>query len=153
MPGNPAGLARVDHLFGTNFYKNTFGSSPIVFGAFPSLHSGFACIIAMFLGFLLPRRAVFIGSGIYVLWLWWATMYLQHHYFIDVLGGLGYAGASFWWGRGKMIGHKLKEAHLTMTDDGYRLISVNVDNKQSQGGLESEILFDSSRMPSPPPSP
>ncbi|KAK3064143.1 Phosphatidylinositol:ceramide phosphoinositol transferase (IPC synthase), partial [Teratosphaeriaceae sp. CCFEE 6253] len=46
--GSPAGLAAIDRLFGGQFYTNTFLASPVVFGAFPSLHSGFVSIEALF---------------------------------------------------------------------------------------------------------
>lgn len=85
MPGSPGGLARIDKLFGTNGYTSTFTASPMVFGAFPSLHSGSAITEALFLSHAFPRlRPVF---WTYVLWIWWSTMYLTHHYFVDLVGG------------------------------------------------------------------
>ena len=44
MEGSPAGLARIDQLFGVDMYTSTFTASPLVFGAFPSLHAGCATI-------------------------------------------------------------------------------------------------------------
>ncbi|BFZ56282.1 Phosphatidylinositol:ceramide phosphoinositol transferase (IPC synthase) [Savitreella phatthalungensis] len=85
MPGSPGGLARIDQLFGTSTYTSTFTASPMVFGAFPSLHSGSATIEALFLAHCFPRfRRYFFA---YVLWIWWSTMYLTHHYFVDLIGG------------------------------------------------------------------
>lgn len=85
MPGNPGGLARVDALLGTSMYKNAFNGSPLVFGAMPSLHSGFAAIMTIF-AFHFSRK---LGSilSVYVMWQWWATMYLHHHYMVDLIGG------------------------------------------------------------------
>ncbi|PBP15540.1 PAP2-domain-containing protein, partial [Diplocarpon rosae] len=40
MEGSPAGLARIDKLLGVDMYTTNFTASPLVFGAFPSLHSG-----------------------------------------------------------------------------------------------------------------
>lgn len=40
IPGSPAGLAAIDKLFGVPFYTPLFTGSPMVFGAFPSLHAG-----------------------------------------------------------------------------------------------------------------
>ncbi|RKP00503.1 hypothetical protein CXG81DRAFT_13141, partial [Caulochytrium protostelioides] len=85
MPGNPGGLARVDALFGTAMYANAFGNSPLVFGAFPSLHSGFAVIIMLFA--LHFNRILGRVLCVYVCWQWWATMYLHHHYMVDLLFG------------------------------------------------------------------
>ena len=85
MAGSPAGLARIDKLFGLDMYTSTFTASPLVFGAFPSLHAGNATIEALFLSYLFPRfRPAFIA---YTLWIWWATMYLSHHYAVDLVGG------------------------------------------------------------------
>jgi len=48
LPGDPGGLARVDKLFGIEFYNGTFSKSPLVFGAFPSLHVGWPVLLAFF---------------------------------------------------------------------------------------------------------
>jgi len=32
-----------------------------------------------------------LGVGVYVCWQWWATMYLRHHWRIDLLAGAGYS--------------------------------------------------------------
>lgn len=85
MPGSPAGLARVDALFGIDMYTTNFTTAPMPFGAFPSLHAANATLLALFMSFCFPRfRAFFI---FYVGWLWWATMYLNHHYAVDLVGG------------------------------------------------------------------
>lgn len=85
MAGSPAGLARIDKLFGLDMYTSNFTASPLVFGAFPSLHAGSATIEALFLSHVFPKlRPFFIG---YTLWIWWATMYLSHHYAVDLVGG------------------------------------------------------------------
>jgi inositol phosphorylceramide synthase catalytic subunit len=85
VPGSPAGLAAIDKLFGFDMYTTTFTASPQVFGAFPSLHSGNATLEALFLSNLFPRLTpLFIA---YTMWLWWATMYLSHHYAIDLVAG------------------------------------------------------------------
>lgn len=83
--GSPAGLARIDELFGIALYTPGFTSSPMVFGAFPSMHAGSATIEALFMGRVFPKlKPLFIA---YTLWLWWATMYLSHHYAVDLVGG------------------------------------------------------------------
>ncbi|KAL7748898.1 hypothetical protein RI367_005811 [Sorochytrium milnesiophthora] len=46
--GDPAGLARIDTYFNMTMYHDMFRHSPVVFGAFPSLHSAFATSIALF---------------------------------------------------------------------------------------------------------
>lgn len=85
IAGSPAGLAAIDKLFGIDMYTSTFTASPQVFGAFPSMHSANATLEALFLSHLFPHLSpVFFG---YALWLCWATMYLSHHYAIDLVAG------------------------------------------------------------------
>ena len=83
--GSPAGLAAIDELFGIALYTPTFTGSPMVFGAFPSLHAGSAVMEALFMSHVFPRLTPLFA--LYTLWLWWATMYLSHHYAVDLVGG------------------------------------------------------------------
>ncbi|OBA19994.1 PAP2-domain-containing protein [Metschnikowia bicuspidata var. bicuspidata NRRL YB-4993] len=85
MNGSPGGLGRIDELFGVDMYTTTFQNSPLVFGAFPSLHSGCAVMDVLFLCWLFPRFTPLWWS--YAALLWWSTMYLTHHYFIDLIFG------------------------------------------------------------------
>ncbi len=86
MLGSPGGLARIDTLLHLDLYTTNFSkNSPVVFGAFPSLHSGSATMDALFLSWLFPKfTPLFV---VYITWLWWSTMYLTHHYFIDLMAG------------------------------------------------------------------
>lgn len=85
MHGSPGGLGRIDALFGADMYTTAFSTSPVIFGAFPSLHAGCSVVDVLWLCWLFPgARVVWWG---YALWLWWSTMYLTHHYFIDLIGG------------------------------------------------------------------
>ncbi|KAJ3476722.1 hypothetical protein NLI96_g10971 [Meripilus lineatus] len=94
MRGSPAGLGRIDKLFHSNGYTLAFSNSPVVFGAFPSLHSACATIEALFISHFFPQATKWIWS--YTLVLYWATMYLTHHYLIDVVGGSCMAVAFFY---------------------------------------------------------
>lgn len=85
MYGSPGGLGRIDAFLGFDMYTSAFSNSPVVFGAFPSLHSGCAVMDVLFLCWLFPRYR-FVWWG-WATWLWWSTMYLTHHYFIDLIGG------------------------------------------------------------------
>lgn len=94
MEGSPAGLARIDALLGVDMYTTSFTTAPLPFGAFPSLHSGDATLEALFMSYAFPRfRWLFIT---YVAWIWWATMYLNHHYAIDLVAGSLIAAAAFY---------------------------------------------------------
>ncbi|KAJ9096503.1 hypothetical protein QFC19_007157 [Naganishia cerealis] len=85
MSGSPGGLARIDAILGVDMYTSNFSNAPVVFGAFPSLHSGMSVMDALFLCWLFPKYKVVWWA--YAVWLWWSTMYLTHHYFIDLIGG------------------------------------------------------------------
>ena len=101
IKGSPAGLAAIDKLFGVPIYTPSFTGSPMVFGAFPSLHAGSAVTEALFLSYVFPRlKPVFVT---YTLWLWWATMYLNHHYAVDLVGGSILAGVVFYITRAKFL--------------------------------------------------
>ena len=85
MKGSPGGLGRIDILLGLDLYTTGFTNSPLIFGAMPSLHSGCSTMDALWLSYLFPKfTPLFI---FYVCWLWFSTMYLTHHYFIDVVVG------------------------------------------------------------------
>jgi len=89
MHGDPAGLQRIDKLFHIDIYTTTFTGNPLPWGAWPSLHSGFASYSAVFLSYLYPKFTPLFF--LYVAWIWWATMYLGHHYLVDLIGGFIYA--------------------------------------------------------------
>ncbi|TKA65394.1 hypothetical protein B0A55_09378 [Friedmanniomyces simplex] len=99
--GEAAGLAAIDQLLGNDFYTAKFAASPVVFGAFPSLHSGWATIEMLFMSHLFPRfRPLFV---FYFLWLWWTTMYLSHHYAVDLVAGSLISGIAYFVARGTFL--------------------------------------------------
>jgi len=102
MKGDAAGLYRVDEMFDISFYKNMFDSSPVVFGSFPSLHCGWPSALALIVFFdtNLPKALKWVSVG-YVAFVALAVMYLQHHYFVDVFGGVFYAVVVY-----KLVGPK-----------------------------------------------
>ena len=94
MPGSPGGLIRIDQILGTAMYSSTFTASPVVFGALPSLHSANATIEALYLAYIFPWTKKWVIA--YVFWMWWATMYLTHHYFVDLVFGSILAVCTFY---------------------------------------------------------
>ncbi|KAF9242821.1 PAP2-domain-containing protein [Melanogaster broomeanus] len=94
IPGSPGGLARIDALFGGDGYQTAFSNSPLVFGAFPSLHAGWATLGALFITHFWDGTGRYVW--VYVGVLYWSTMYLTHHYLIDVVGGACMATAFFY---------------------------------------------------------
>jgi hypothetical protein len=86
--GDPAGLICFDtHVIHRPFFTNIYSHSPVVFGAFPSLHAAWPFLIALF---CLPNIGTRMLGWLYVVWVWWAAMYLRHHYLLDLLGGAAY---------------------------------------------------------------
>ncbi|GJJ09585.1 hypothetical protein Clacol_003808 [Clathrus columnatus] len=106
MPGSPGGLARIDALFHSNGYTTTFSNAPVVFGAFPSLHSGCATIEALVVSHFFPAATPYVWA--YTGVLYWATMYLTHHYLIDVVGGACLATAFFYFFLPAELDHNTK---------------------------------------------
>ncbi|KAH8668871.1 PAP2 superfamily protein [Xylariales sp. PMI_506] len=104
MQGSPAGLARVDALLGIDMYTTGFTTAPVPFGAFPSLHAADATIEALFMSHCFPQfRSLFI---FYVGWLWWATMYLSHHYAVDLVAGSLLSAIVFFIARSRWLPHR-----------------------------------------------
>lgn len=101
MPGSPAGLARIDAIFGFDMYTTNFTNAPLPFGAFPSLHAANAVLEALFMCHCFPQfRTAFV---VYAGWVWWATMYLSHHYAVDLVGGGLIAAAFFYTVRARWL--------------------------------------------------
>lgn len=92
--GSAGGLMRIDHLLGGSGYQTTFAGAPVVFGAFPSLHAGMATIEALTWSHFFPWLRPYAWA--YAAVLYWATMYLTHHYLIDVVCGACLATACFY---------------------------------------------------------
>ena len=83
-----AGTIRFDQLIGFPLMQSFYGKSADVFGAIPSLHIVYP-FLAMCYGWRLPRfRWVALG---YFLLVCFAAVYLNHHYVLDILVGLGVA--------------------------------------------------------------
>jgi membrane-associated phospholipid phosphatase len=101
VKGSPAGLAAIDDLFGIALYTPAFTGSPMVFGAFPSLHAGSAVMEALFMSHVFPKLTPLFT--VYTLWLWWATMYLSHHYAVDLVGGSLLSGVIFFVVKSKFL--------------------------------------------------
>lgn len=152
MSGSPGGLARIDELFGVDLYTSGFTAAPVPFGAFPSLHAGHATFEALFLSHLFPKlRPLFIT---YTLWLWWATMYLSHHYAVDLIGGGLLAAVTFYYARTRFLprvqsdksfrwDYDYVEVGHSLDEYGYDLASLHgdfqVDSDEWTVGSSSSI--------------
>ncbi|MBK8956107.1 MAG: inositol phosphorylceramide synthase [Saprospiraceae bacterium] len=86
-PGNAAGLLRVDALLNFDLYKGMYEKSSNVFAAFPSLHAAYPLV-----GFIYSVKNKYykwsLVLGSLTIGIWWAAIYTQHHYVIDILAGI-----------------------------------------------------------------
>ncbi|KAI0329494.1 PAP2-domain-containing protein [Cubamyces sp. BRFM 1775] len=115
--GSPGGLARIDRLFHSSGYTTAFSNSPLVFGAFPSLHAASATMEALFISHFFPHTTKWVFG--YAAVLYWATMYLTHHYLVDVVGGSCLAVAFFY----LLMPEELKGAAATAPPGGLNTAS------------------------------
>lgn len=88
--GDAAGLLRFDTLVGTHFFQNLYAKSRIVFGAMPSMHAGWPILMLLSAWQIHNRKLFGVLIG-YTICMWFSALYLQHHYLLDLLGGLLYA--------------------------------------------------------------
>lgn len=93
--GYAAGLTRIDTSFGNHLTTNGFHKSPIVFGALPSLHSAMAFLTCIFISYFSNSSFLSILSIFYVLLQWFSTIYLDHHWRLDLFVGMCYSIVSF----------------------------------------------------------
>ncbi|ODV77559.1 PAP2-domain-containing protein [Suhomyces tanzawaensis NRRL Y-17324] len=117
-PGYAAGLTRVDMAMGTHMHSNGFHASPIVFGALPSLHSAMAVMVFFFLSYYSRWTALKVVGLCFVVLQWWATIYLDHHWRLDLIAGMFYSITSFtilwcWKGGFQRVDHDFVVARLS----------------------------------------
>lgn len=93
--GNPAILGNVDQYLGINFFNNLYSKSTIIFGSFPSLHAAWPFIACYF---TVNKRHFWkrVVWPIYLAWIWWAAVYLKHHFIVDVIGGVAVAALAIY---------------------------------------------------------
>lgn len=78
-----AGFIRMDKMFGVSIFHQIYSTSPLKFGAFPSLHVALPMIILL--------NHPWIGkkfAALHVLLITLAAVYITHHYVVDALGGI-----------------------------------------------------------------
>jgi membrane-associated phospholipid phosphatase len=85
-----ANFARVDNMTSLPIFKSIYAHSPLVCGAFPSLHTAFPALIAF------GRKPWFTRSfcWLHVVWIGCAAVYSLHHWIIDVAFGVLFAWAA-----------------------------------------------------------
>lgn len=106
MKGEAGLLTRIDVMFGIELFTKMYrDGGKVVFGSWPSLHAGWPFLFA---GFKPRSRVGWVRWGLwgYCAWVWWAALYLEHHYLVDVLGGVAFVvvakGLAKWWVGGSL---------------------------------------------------
>jgi membrane-associated phospholipid phosphatase len=91
---SPAAAARFDALLGTRLFQDMYRQSVEVFGAIPSLHAAYPLIAAILVFQTRELRWARGPTAGFAALMCFAAVYLQHHYVIDVLLGLGYGAVA-----------------------------------------------------------
>ena len=89
-PGNPAGLIRFDQFFGIPIFQSLYSKSSNVFAAMPSLHSAYPLIVVYF-AWKNKLGVINFLFHIITIGIWFAAVYTNHHYLLDVLAGIALA--------------------------------------------------------------
>lgn len=87
IPGSEGLLSEFDRILGVSIFNGIYAKGGNVFCAIPSLHSAYPalCILTAL------RRKTYVLAFIFLLWgfgTWFAAVYSQHHYILDVLLGI-----------------------------------------------------------------
>lgn len=79
-------LARVDAWLGFPYFAKMYGKAAAVFGAMPSLHCAYACLVAVegWATFSKPWRAASVAFYVFMCF---SAVYLDHHWVLDALAG------------------------------------------------------------------
>ncbi len=95
-----AGAARFDALLGVRWFAGYYGRNANVFGAIPSLHVGQTFLAVLYAWQFRSLRGFTTGFWLLV---FFASVYLNHHYVIDGLVGMVFALGVWvgvrWWAR------------------------------------------------------
>lgn len=78
-----AGFSRMDRLLGVSIFHGLYSTSPLKFGAFPSLHVALPTVILLNHPWIGKKFGVF-----HVVLITLAAVYITHHYLIDAVGGI-----------------------------------------------------------------
>jgi hypothetical protein len=82
-------LARVDAWLGVRYFAGMYGRSADVFGAMPSLHCAYACLVAIE-GWPALRRPWRAASLAFFALMVFSAVYLDHHWVLDAIAGVTY---------------------------------------------------------------
>ena len=87
VPGNRAGLSRFDEIVGAPIFQSIYNKNANVLAAMPSLHATYPLIV-LYYGIKKRLGWINVFFVIFTLGIWFAAVYSNHHYFVDVLVGI-----------------------------------------------------------------
>ena len=87
VQGNSAGLARFDQIVGLPIFENIYNKNANVLAAMPSLHATYPLIV-LFYGIQKKLGWVNILFVLFMFGIWFAAVYSNHHYIIDLAVGV-----------------------------------------------------------------
>ncbi len=87
IPGEVAGLKRFDEYFGVTWFEYLYTRASNVFAAIPSMHSAYPVVT---FAYSLKNKMGWVNYffGIVMVGIWFAAVYTNHHYVIDVILGI-----------------------------------------------------------------
>lgn len=147
ISGDAAGLTRVDQMIHFGLFKRLYGQSPIVFGSFPSLHAAWPIVISIFS----PKHVAVKTVGyFYVATVWWAAVYLEHHYFVDLIGGAVFTAFSYMVATHTINGLVKRYKHqIYSRGSGVKWTMMNAGQvmmKEKDEDIECELVIDLPNM-------
>lgn len=89
-PGNVGGLGKFDLFFGSGIFRSLYEKSSNVFAAMPSLHASYPLLV-LFYGLKYGMKWFNILFAAIMVGIWFAAVYSNHHYVLDVLAGIACA--------------------------------------------------------------
>lgn len=134
--GDPAGLARVDALFGGSYFAGIYSQASYVFGAMPSLHVAYPVWIA------LNTRSVWgrILGWSYAAAMAFFAVYLTHHYILDLIAGAGISITVYGLLKTKILGRVPQGIYLWLTAQFLTAKSISFSIRGAFLPTDSELL-------------
>ena len=87
IPGNPGILKEFDSLVGLKIFGSIYSKNSNVFAAIPSMHAAYP-VIGLLYAIHHRKRTFIVVFTVLTFGIWFAAVYSQHHYIIDLLLGL-----------------------------------------------------------------
>lgn len=86
-PGSAAGLVKFDNIAGIPLFQSIYSKGSNVFAAMPSLHCSYPLIV-LYYGIKKRLGIINILFAVFTLGIWFAAVYTDHHYVLDVIAGI-----------------------------------------------------------------